>query len=78
MRRVGDDFVLLVMNETDNGLHFSLENLPAKFNGQNLYRLYTPEEYTIAGRRLTDGIKSSDVHMYETSRRFEDTSARSK
>jgi hypothetical protein len=75
-RRVGDDFVLLVVNETENGLAFSLQQLPAKLNGHTLYRLYSPEEHLIEGRRLTDGIKASDVHVYATSRRFEDPQAR--
>lgn len=70
-RRVDDDFVLLVVNETGNGLRFSLESLPAKLNGRTLYRLYSPEEHQVTGRRLTDGIKSRDVHVYATSRRFE-------
>jgi hypothetical protein len=76
VRRVADDFVLLLVNETENGLRFSLENLPAKLNGRTLYRLYSAEEIAIAGRRLTDGIKSWDVHVYATSRRFEDPLAR--
>ena len=70
--RVGDDFVLLVVNETGNGLCFSLENLPAKLNGRTLFRLYSPDEHSVAGRRLTDGIRARDVHVYATSRRFED------
>lgn len=78
VRRVADDFVLMVANETDNGLRFSLENLPAELNGQILYRLYSPEEHPIAGRRLMDGIKPLDVHVYATSRRFEDQLARGK
>ncbi len=77
-RRVADDFVLMVANETDNGLRFSLENLPAELNGRTLHRLYSPEEHLIAGRRLTDGIKPWDVHVYATSRRFEDPSAKGK
>jgi len=70
--RVGDDFVLLVVNETGDGLGFSLEGLPAKLNGRTLYRLYSPEEHQVAGRRLIDGIKSKDIQVYATSRRFED------
>jgi hypothetical protein len=72
VRRVEDDFVLLVVNETGNGLSFSLDDLPAKLNGRTLYRLYSPEEHTVAGRRLTDGIRARDVQVYATSRRFED------
>jgi len=78
VRRVAHDFVLIVVNETDNGLRFSLENLPAELNGRILYRLYSPEEHPMAGRRLTDGIKPLDVHVYATSRRFEDQLARGK
>jgi hypothetical protein len=72
VRRVDDDFVVLVVNETVNRLGFSLENLPARLNGRTLYRLYSPEEHQIADRRLVDGMKSKDVHVYATSRRFED------
>ena len=76
VRRVDDDFVLLVVNETGDGLGFSLEGLPAKLNGRTLYRLYSTEEHTVADRRLTDGIKPREVHVYATSRRFEDPLAR--
>jgi hypothetical protein len=75
-RRVRDDFVLLVVNETENGLAFSLQQLPGKLNGRILYRLYSPEEHPIEGGRLADGIKASDVQVYATSRRFEDPQAR--
>lgn len=78
VRRVDDDFVLLVVNESGNGLGFSLEGLPTKLNGRTLYRLYSPEEHQVAGRRLIDGMKSKDVHVYATSRRFEDPLAKSK
>ena len=39
VRRVEEDFVLLVVNETDNGLRFTLEGLPAKLNGRTLRRI---------------------------------------
>jgi len=64
------------VNESGDGLGFSLEGLPTRLNGRNLYRLYSTEEHTVAGRRLTDGIKSREVHVYATSRRFEDPLAR--
>jgi hypothetical protein len=76
LRKVDDDFVLLVVNETGDGLGFSLEGLPAKLNGRTLYRLYSTEEHTVADRRLTDGIRPREVHVYATSRRFEDPLAR--
>jgi len=70
-RRVADDFVLIVANETDSRLQFTLERLPAGLEGRTLYRLYAEEAYPVQGRRLRDGIRSVDVHVYATSRRFE-------
>ena len=78
VRRVDDDFVVVVVNETANRLRFSIENLPAKLNGRTLFRLYSPEEQVVSSRCLTDGMKSKDVHVYATSRRFEDPLARVK
>jgi hypothetical protein len=77
-RRVGDNFVLLVVNETGDGLRFSLEGLPAKLNGRRLYRLYSPGEHQVVGRQFTDGIRPREVHVYATSRRFEGSLAESK
>jgi hypothetical protein len=76
LRRVGEDFALIVVNETENGLAFSLEGLPGKLNGRSLYRLYSPEEHLVKGGRLTDGMRAHEVHVYATSRRFEDPQAR--
>jgi len=70
--RVGEDYVVIVINETDTGLAFTLQPLPVLVEGHKLYRLYSPEEHAIAGRRLRDGIKGYSVHVYATSRRFED------
>lgn len=72
VRRVDDDFVLLVVNETGDGLSFSLEGLPAKLDGRTLFRLYSPEEQQVSRCQFTDGIRPGDVHVYSTSRRFED------
>jgi len=76
VHRVNDDYVLLVVNETGDGLGFSLEGLPANLNGRTLHRLYSNEEYQISGRRLADGIRPREVQVYATSRCFEDPLAR--
>ncbi len=78
MRRVDDDFVVVVVNETVNRLSFSIENLPAKLNGRKLFRLYSSEARVVTGRCMTDGMKSKDVQVYATSRRFEDPLAQGK
>ena len=64
------------MTDHGDGLGFSLERLPAKLDGRTLYRLYSPEEHKVIGRRMADGIKPREVHVYATSRRFEDPLAR--
>ncbi|MHC1769149.1 MAG: hypothetical protein AB9869_33510 [Verrucomicrobiia bacterium] len=71
LRQVDDDYILLVVNEAGDGLAFSIENLPAKLDGRTLHRLYSSEEHVIDRGALRDGIRSRDVHVYATSRRFE-------
>ena len=73
LRWVGEEAVLIVANESGNGLRFAVERLPSKLNGRTLYRLGSSEEHRIAGTRLEDGIKGTEVHVYATSRSFEPT-----
>ncbi len=75
LRRVGDDYVLLVVNENADGIGFAIDNLPAKLNGRTLYRLYSPEEKVVSRRGFRDGIRPQEVHVYSTSRRFEASAA---
>lgn len=72
LRRVGEDYVLMVANETGDGLGFTVEGLPGKLNGRTLHRLYSAESHAVANRGFRDGIRSRDVHVYATSRAFED------
>lgn len=78
LRRVDDDYVLLVVNETGDGIGFAMENLPGKLNGRTLHRLYSAEEKTISRGGFADGIRPRDVQVYATSRRFEDPVVRLK
>lgn len=71
LRRVGDDAVLLVANESPHGRRFAVERLPSWLNGRKLHRLGTGEEHEVRGGRFEDGIRATDVHVYATSRRFE-------
>lgn len=71
LRQVGDDFVLLVANESAHGLAFAVERLPRRLEGRTLHRLHGGEEHRVTDGRLMDGIKGTDVHVYATSRRFE-------
>lgn len=72
LRRVDDDFVLIVLNEKQAGIRFTVEGLPGKLNDRVLHRLYTAEDRVVAGGRIVDGIASQGVHVYATSKRFED------
>lgn len=78
LRRMDDDYVLLVVNENADGIGFAVENLPAKLNGRTLHRLYSSEEKVVGQRRFSDGIRPRDAHVYATSRRFEDPVVRLK
>ena len=78
VRRVDDDFVILIVNETGDGLRFSLEGLPAKLNSRTLHRLYSQEKLQVSDRKFTDGIKPHDVHVYATSQRFEEQAVKIK
>lgn len=71
LREVGDDFVLLVANESAHGLAFAVERLPNRLEGRTLHRLQSDEEHRVTEGRLMDGIKATEVHVYATSRRFE-------
>lgn len=71
LRRVGDDDVLIVVNEARDGLGFTMGRLPGRLNGRTLYRLQTQDEHKVTGSQLRDGIRPMEVHVYATSRRFE-------
>jgi hypothetical protein len=73
LRRVAGEHVLIVVNETGDGLGFTVEKLPPAIEGCTLHRLYSSEAHPITGRRFQDGIRARDVHVYATSRRFEDS-----
>lgn len=71
LRRVGDDWVLIAVNEWRTGVAFDVTKLPKELNGKTLYRLYTKEEHKVKDGGFHDGIGGNDVHVYATSRRFE-------
>jgi hypothetical protein len=71
LKRVGEDYVLLVVNETPHGLPFEIKGLPAGLEGRTLYRLGSDEAATVKGASLRDGMLGFDVHVYATSRAFE-------
>ncbi len=71
VREVGDEVVVLIANESRQGLRFTLERLPRRCHGRTLYRLQSTEQHAVIDGRLEDGIQGTEVHVYATSRRFE-------
>jgi hypothetical protein len=74
LRHVGQDWVLIAVNETNWTKAFSVSDLPAELEGRVLHRLYSDDTVTVRGGRLRDGIVSWGVNVYATSRRFESPS----
>jgi len=71
LRRAGDDYVLIAVNEAATAVAFDVAGLPALLNGKTLYRLNSKEEHRVEQGGFRDGISGLDVHVYATSRRFE-------
>lgn len=71
LRRVRDDYVLIVVNENCNGLRFTVSGLPRKLDGRAWYRLGSAAAPSPSHGQFMDGIKAYDVQVYSTTRRFE-------
>jgi len=71
LRKTGDDWVLIAVNESYAGIGFTVSQLPDELNGKRLHRLYSEETITVQNNSFRDGIKGYDVHAYATSRNFE-------
>lgn len=71
LRRAGDDYVLIAVNEAITPVAFQVAGLPEVLNGKVLYRLNSDEEHVVEQGGFRDGIANLDVHVYATSRRFE-------
>ena len=76
LRHSGDDWLLIAVNEADQGLSFTVSGLPAELEGVALQRLYSDETHTVRNGRFRDGIRPIGVHVYATSRRFETANVR--
>ena len=70
LRKTGEDWVLIAVNERNAAVPFSVENLPAELEGKTLYHLECDETHVVKGGRFDDGIVPFGVHVYSTSRRF--------
>lgn len=72
LRKTQDQWVLLAVNEHSQGISFTISNLPAELEGRTLYGLYSDEGHTVRQRTIHDGIRGFGVHIYATSRHFEE------
>ncbi|MDP6154110.1 MAG: hypothetical protein QF785_12070 [Phycisphaeraceae bacterium] len=69
-RQIGEEFVLVAINERKAGVTFTVSDLPPALKGRTLYRLGSDESHVIGAGQLRDGIGGHDVHVYSTSRAF--------
>lgn len=72
LRKAQKQWVLLAVNENSQGISFTISNLPAELEGRTLYRLYSDETHIVRQRAIRDGIRGFGVHIYATSRDFEE------
>ncbi len=70
LRKTGDDWVLIAVNERHAAVPFSVSDLPPELEGKTLHRLHCDENHTVKDGRFDDGIRPFSVHVYSTSRRF--------
>ncbi len=73
LRKTGEDWVLIVANETKWTGAFTVSDLPAELEGAALYRLNSGDSVTVSDGGFRDGIYGYGVNVYATSRRFEAT-----
>ncbi len=71
LRKTQDQWVLLAVNEHSQGISFTVSNLPDELEGRTLYRLYSDETHIVRLQSIRDGIGGFGVHIYATSRHFE-------
>jgi hypothetical protein len=71
LRKTVEDWVLIAANEHAQGISFTISGLPKEMEGKTLHRLHSDESHIVKGRAIRDGIRGFGVHVYATSRRFE-------
>jgi hypothetical protein len=69
LKKVGDDFRLIVVNENPYGVAFTVTGLPPGLDGCTMARSGSSETVAVRGRALRDGIKGYDVHIYSVASR---------
>jgi len=71
LKKVESDYVLIVVNENQGGVPFTVRGLPADLEGKTLFRLGSKETVTVKDGELRDGIRGTNAHVYATSKAFE-------
>jgi len=71
LRKAGEDWVLIAVNETKWTGAFTVSNLPAELEGATLYLLNSDESLAVENGGFRDGIYGWGVNVYATSRRFQ-------
>jgi len=71
LRKSGEDWMLIVVNETRWTGAFHIAKLPRELEGKTLHRLGSDDSVTVRKRGFRDSIVGWGVQVYATSRRFE-------
>lgn len=75
LRRTGDDWLLIAVNELNAPVPFAVEQLPAELEGKTLYRLGKAESHTVEDGRFDDGMQPFGVHVYSTAQFLQSSQA---
>ncbi len=68
LKRAGDDYALILVNETSSGVAFHVSGLPTELEGEVFHRMRSDETHTVKDGAFRDGIRSMGVHIYTTFR----------
>ncbi len=66
LKQVGDDYLLLAVNEALTAVAFTVEGLPAGLEGKMLRRLGSKDTVEVREGAFSDGIHATGVNLYAT------------
>ena len=66
LRRNGDDWILIAVNERNTPVPFTISGLPKELEGKRLKRLTSDETVAVKDGTVSDGICPFGVHVYLT------------
>jgi hypothetical protein len=65
LKKVGSEYLLIVVNENAYGVEFTVAGLPGALDGRGMEPVGGGEAPTVGGRAVTDGIEGFGVRLYK-------------